>query len=436
MRRRGIIVGLVTVLVAGSVALMPRSDQDVADETARAVSTQLVRADVARARPAVADDVVRELVRDNRAFAFELYERLGGEEDGNLFFSPHSISTALAMTYPGARGKTAEEMAKTLHFTLAGDALHAAFNRLTLDLSDREGAPVGAAGEPLELEIANALWGQTGYPFREEFLRTLASHYDAGMNLVDFARRAEGSRLAINRWVEDHTNGKVEELLPPDVISDLTRLVLVNAIYFKGAWTSPFESAADGSFSNLDGTRATVPMMAKKWKRGYATGEGYAAVRLPYIGGASMTVIVPDEGRFADVETALDADELARIAANLTTHDVDLRMPRFRVETQFKLKEALEALGMVEAFKEPRGESGADLTGMTQRRELFLTEVVHKAFVSVDEKGTEAAAATGVIVQAVSGAPPATLHVERPFIFTIEDDTTGALLFLGRVTTL
>ena len=183
--RRGIVVGLVTVLVAGSVALMQRSDQDVADETARVVSTQLVRADVARARPAVADDVVRELVADNRVFAFDLYERLGREEDGNLFFSPHSISTALAMTYPGARGKTAEEMAKTLHFTLAGDELHAAFNRLTLDLSDREGVPagLGAAGEPLKLEIANALWGQTGYPFREEFLRTLASHYDAAVNL-------------------------------------------------------------------------------------------------------------------------------------------------------------------------------------------------------------------------------------------------------------
>ncbi|MFU8796965.1 MAG: serpin family protein [Dehalococcoidia bacterium] len=377
------------------------------------------------------------IIAGNSAFAFDLYQALR-EEEGNLFFSPYSISLALAMTYAGARGETAEQMADTLSFLLEQEKLHRAFNWLDTELAARGGGAGGKEGEGFRLNIVNAIWGQKGYDMLDAFLNVLAENYGAGLRLLDFVAETEESRRVINDWVSDQTEGRIEDLIPQGAIDQLTRLVLTNAIYFNADWQHPFEKPTrEGTFYLLDGNQVKVPMMRQTESFGYAEGEGYQAVELPYDGGElSMVVLLPDSGEFPTFEQHLDAQRVAAIVDALQTRAVRLTMPKFEFESDFDLKHTLQAMGMTDAFVPPcsfTGE-GADFTGMTDNRELFITDVVHKAFVAVDEEGTEAAAATGVII-GLESMPlyDVEVTIDCPFIFLIRDIDTGAILFVGRV---
>ncbi len=380
------------------------------------------------ATPSAKGADLADLANGNSVFAFELYKNLAAE-DGNLFFSPYSISLALAMTYAGARGETERQMVDTLHFLLPQDRLHPVFNDLDLQLASRaEGSLVKASGG-FQLNIANALWGQRGYGFLEAFLDVLAQNYGAGVRPVDFAGAPEESRVTINDWVAERTEGRIRELIPPEVIDNFTRLVLTNAIYFNATWLHPFLESETrmGAFHLLDGGEVQVPMMSRTAWLGYASGEGYQAVDLPYLGGElSMTILLPNEGRFREFEESADADLVGRILDDIEERNVLLTMPRFEFESQFMLNETLEKMGMPDAFG-----GDADFSGMTgPGSSLAIGAVIHKAFVSVDEKGTEAAAASA-IGMLESGPIPVT--VDRPFMFLIQDRATGTVLFLGRM---
>lgn len=417
-------IAFVVVILLGLVGCSGLDTQAPAPKSARSDKERATS-------PSAADADIGELTLGNAEFALDLYHVLR-EEGGNLFYSPYSISVALAMTYAGARGETERQMADALHYTLPQDRLHPAFNALDLALAARGQGAQGKDGEGFRLNIANAIWGQTGYTFLSEFLDVLAVNYGAGLRLVDFVQASEDARVTINDWVAEQTEGRIKDLIPSGAIDSLTRLVLTNAIYFNAAWSSPFrkESTTDGPFHLLDGSEVTVPIMAQVASYGYAAGDGYQAVELPYDGHEfSMVLLVPEQGEFGAFEDSLDADRVASILSNLAPRQVALSMPRFEVESSFSLIDALTALGMPEAFS-----TEADFSGMTGSRELFISEVVHKAFVSVDEAGTEAAAATAVIMS-LTAAPsePVRVTVDRPFILAIRDIETGALLFVGRV---
>ena len=399
-------------------------DQELRSEKQRVTSPDLTASDM------------RDLVDGNSAFVFDLYQVLSAE-DGNLFYSPYSISLALAMTYAGARGDTEQQMANTLHFILSQDRLHSAFNGLDLELAGRGEGAEGTDEEGFRLNIVNALWGQKDFEFLSEFLDLVAENYGAGLRLLDFVNAAEDSRIAINDWVSEQTEGRIEDLIPPGVIDDLTRLVLTNAIFFNAAWLNPFEKGQtqDGTFHLLDGGEVTVPMMRRTAGFGLAESDGYQAVELPYDGGElSMVILLPDTGQFEGFESSLDADLVHTITESLGTTQVALTMPKFEFESDFGLADSLEAMGMPVAFISSHGpctSEMADFSGMTGTCELFIKEVVHKAFVSVDEAGTEAAAATAVVIGIES--LPASVTIDRPFVFLIRDIETGAILFIGRL---
>ncbi len=366
------------------------------------------------------------LVAGNSAFAADLYQQVHGEA-GNLFMSPHSISIALAMTYAGAAGSTATQMAEALSFDLPAAQLHPAFNGLDLVLESRGGA-ADSDTIPFRLNVANSIWGQEGYPFQDPFLDTLAVNYGAGMNVLDFLTQAEDSRVRINDWVEAQTNNKIEELLPRGAINGGTRLVLTNAVYFSAAWSEPFEASAtsDATFTTPTGPVTTATMHSLH-EAGYGEGAGWKAAELGYDGGElSMVIVVPDD--LAAFEASLSGETFATVGAALGTRLLDLSLPKFTFDAPLDLKEPLQALGMTDAF-----DGEADFSGIDGSRSLAITDVLHKGFVSIDEAGTEAAAATAVIVGVTSSPEPATLSVDRPFVFFIKDIQTGAILFVGRV---
>ena len=397
------------------------------------------RSDKDRTVSSVGSADLDELVRGNNAFAFDLYHALS-DGQGNLFYSPFSISQALAMTSAGARGETLSQMETTLHHRLPQSSLHPAFNALDRTLASRGQAPGGApndageAGQYFRLNIANAVWGQDGYHFLPDFLDVLAENYEAGMMAVDFVAAPDDSRVRINDWVAEETESKIKDLLPPGIIDESTRLVLTNAIYFNASWLWPF-SPRDTEvrpFHLAGGGTVAVPMMTETTKEfyGYARGDGYQAVDLPYSWGElSMTVLLPDEGKLGEFEGSLDSEMLNRIIDDIEIDYVTLTMPLFEFESEFSLGDTLAEMGMPDAFA-----SGADFSGMTGSRDLWIRAVVHKAFVSVDEEGTEAAAATAVVMDdSGPGKEPIVVTVDRPFIFLIRDTGTGTILFLGRV---
>ena len=382
-----------------------------------------------------------ELVRGNNAFAFDLYRALGDGE-GNLFYSPFSISQALAMTSAGARGETLRQMEATLQYRLPQSELHPAFNALDRILASRGQEPggtpndAGEAGQYFRLNIANAIWGQHGYQFLPDFLDVLAENYGAGMMAVDFVGALDESRVRINDWVAEETAGKVEDLLPPGTIERSTRLVLTNAIYFNASWLWPFNQR-DTQLRpfHLSGSGTVrVPMMTETTKEfyGYARGDGYQVVDVPYSwGGMSMTILLPDEDTtLGALEGSLGPDLFRQIIHSIEIDYVTLTMPLFEFESEFSLGDTLAEMGMPDAFDD----RAADFSGMTGSRDLWISRVVHKAFVSVDEEGTEAAAATGVVMlESGLAKEPIAVTVDRPFIFLIRDTGTGTVLFLGRV---
>ncbi len=326
-------------------------------------------------------------------------------------------------------------MADTLHFLLPQEELHPAFYSLGLDFAIRaEGASgYGEEGQPFQLNIANALWGQEGYPFHEEFLNLLSESYGAGLYPVDFENAPGEARQMVNDWVAEETEDKIRDIVPPGAISPITRLVLANAIYFNAGWLFPFEESMtqDDVFTLLDGSQVTVPMMSQEESFGYVQGDGYQAVEMPYYGyDMAMLILVPDEGEFESFEEFLDFETFSAIQSSILWERVQLFMPSFEFEFDLSLSAILSSMGMTNAFDG----AVADFSGMTDAESLFISEVLHKAFVKVDEQGTEAAAAT-VVIMAAGGAPvgPIELRVDRPFIFTIYDHQTGSILFVGRV---
>jgi serpin B len=372
------------------------------------------------------------LVEGNSAFAFDLYQELKDAE-GNLFYSPYSISLALAMTYAGARGETEAQMANALDFFLAQDRLHPAFNALSLELDSRGQGAEGKDDEGFRLNIVNAIWGQKDYEFLSDFLDVLAVNYGAGLRILDFINETEASRVTINDWVAEQTEGRIEDLIPPGMLTPIARLVLTNAIYFNAAWAEPFNEDAtqEGTFYRLDGSQVSVPMMRQGENFRYGEGDGYQAVELPYDGNElAMVILLPESGQFESFEAALDAERVAGIIDGMDYRQVNLTMPRFEFESSFSLKTVLIAMGMPIAFSETQ----ADFSGISDSPErLYIWEVVHKAFVSVDEEGTEAAAATAVIMNgSAAPAEPAEFTADRPFIFLIQDIETGTVLFVGR----
>jgi serpin B len=422
MNKRLIAV-LVIVLLLPLIASIQMA-QPAAAEVLKSDKERIISPDVSTSEQAL-------LVEGNSAFAFDLYQALKGEE-GNLFYSPYSISLALAMTYAGARGETAEQMAATLQFMLEQDRLHPAFNWLDAELAKRGEGAEGKDGEGFRLNIVNAIWGQKDYEFLSDFLDVLAENYGAGLRILDFITETEKSRLIINDWVSDQTEGRIEDLIPQGAIDALTRLVLTNAIYFNAAWEYPFDEdmTADGPFYLLDGGQVTVPMMKQTESFGYTEGEGYQAVELQYDGSElSMVILLPVSGNFEAFEEGLQAQQVCDIISSLQPTEVALTMPKFEFDSEFSLKDTLAEMGMPIAFS---GE--ADFSGMTGNRELSISDVIHKAFVSVDEAGTEAAAATAVIMK-LTGVPEPLVEVtiDHPFIFLIRDIETGAILFVGRV---
>jgi serpin B len=383
------------------------------------------------ASPDIPVNDYRALVEGNNAFALDLYQTLRSQ-GGNLIFSPFSISLALAMTYAGARGETESQMAETLHFDLPQGHLHPAFNALDQELATRREAKADEE-ELLQLNIANAVWAEQSYPFLQEYLDLIASNYGAGIPLADFINQFETVRKEINGWVFDQTQEKIKDLLPEGVLNSNTRMVLVNAIHFKADWLSQFDAndTYDSPFHLLDGTEVTVEMMHQGMNVPYYRGDGFQAVELPYAGDtASMVILVPDEGNFEAFDSSLNSGLLDESINGMQPTSLMLALPKFTFESAFDLADALKFMGMLDAF-DPEN---ADFSGMTTRKDLFVSDVVHKAFVAVDEEGTEAAAATAVIIEATGALlHDVTLTIDRPFLFIIRDKPSRQLLFIGRV---
>jgi serpin B len=436
-----VLLSLVIILVAGCAAPQPIAPPAPAPDpipspspvaTPEPVQVSTLQSEKPRVTsPQVNESDLVTLVDGNGEFAFELYGVLK-EADGNLFYSPYSISQALAMTYAGARSETEEQMSDTLHFSLSQERLHPAFNGLDIELSKRGDGAQGKDEEGFRLNIVNAIWGQKDYEFLSEFLDVLAENYGTGLRILDFFNAPEESRTTINNWVSEQTDGRIEDLIPEGAIDALTRLVLTNAIYFNAAWQVPFneEATADGPFYLLNGKVVTVPMMTQTESLGFAEGDGYRVVELPYDSGElSMVILFPNDGRFEAFESAMDYRMIQDIISDISYQQVNLTVPKFEFESEFSLKKALADMGMPVAFT-----ADADFSGMTGNRDLAIDDVLHTAFVSVDEAGTEAAAATTVMMSLTAvPAPPVVVTIDRPFVFLIRDIQTGAILFAGRV---
>jgi serpin B len=382
--------------------------------------------------PTIPDDDIKNLVDGNNAFALDIYQTLRSES-GNLILSPFSISLALAMTYAGARGETETQMADVLHFT-SQDKVHPAFNALDLAL-EKEPVNLDEEQEPLKLNVANAVWAEQTYPFLPEFLDIIAVNYGAGVQLADFINKPNEERLAINDWVSEQTEDRINDLLADGTITSYTRMVLVNAIYFKADWLRKFDpnTTYDAPFHLLDGSEVTSPMMNDAMHGiPYMLGDGYQAIELAYAGEtAAMDIILPDEGNFEAFEAGFDKAKYDEIIQEMqVSSSVMVSLPKFEFTKDFSLADPLSTLGMGAAFDG----ATADFSGMTGNKDLFIADVIHKAFVAVDEAGTEAAAATAVIMEATS-APmyDAFFQADRPFIFIIRDTVNGQVLFMGRV---
>ena len=378
-------------------------------------------------KPAEPDEAA--LVKGNSEFALDLYARLRAR-DGNVFFSSYSISNALAMTYAGARGQTATQMAAALRFPMDGDRLHQSFAKVHRDVNGA-GAKGGA-----EMQVANALWTQMGLATLPAFQATVKNLYGAGLTPLDFRRAPEKARMTINAWVEQQTRDRIKDLIPEGVVRPDTRVVLTNAIYFKGKWKHAFPTAAtrNDKFTLSTGKAIDdVPLMSQQRRFRYLDGGSFQALELPYDADQqSMVVFLPKRADgLAELEKTLTAARLADWLAQLAAQEVDVTLPRFKVTADFQLKDALTDLGMPLAFS-----PNADFSGITTGEPLSLSAVIHKAYVDVNEKGTEAAAATAATMRATLAVAPEPRHVFRadhPFFFVIRDNGTGTLLFAGRL---
>ncbi len=384
-----------------------------------------VRAQLARAPATVSPSDAAALASGNATFAGRMLELLSRTQP-TFAFSPFSISSALAMTYAGARAQTATEMSKALDFRLAADRLQRAFNALGVSLA---AANQGGA----TVDVANALYGQRGLAFRRAFLAALARYYGAGVRTVDFEHAAEAARVEINAWVAGQTHGKIPNLLSPGEVDQATRMVLVNAVYLNAKWASPFtRSATAPAPFHAPGGTVNVPTMNQIGFFGYRHATGYSVLELPYRGGRlAFDVLLPDPGKLDALLQKLRTGELPAAVGGLRSRHVELSLPKLQLRTQFQLSAALSTLGMPVAFGDQ-----ADFSGMAgSPGELRISGVIHEAYIRVDEAGTEAAAATAVGIATAAAPGPGLIHfdVDRPFVFVLRDTSTNAMLFAGSV---
>lgn len=371
----------------------------------------------------------------NNQFAFEFFRHLAADPEygeGNIFFSPFSLSSALAITCEGARGTTAEEIRSVFHFPDNRSLMRSGFFETISGINSRVNA--------YTLKTANALWAEKMYPFLPEYIQTAEDYYGARTTNLDFIRAPEESRQTINRWVEEQTEDKIRDLVPAGEIDSATRLVITNAIYFRGTWVREFDrnKTEEADFRAGDGQIVSVPMMQRTDENaifGYMETEGFQALSLPYESGGgreiSMLVILPKGESLSGVEQALDRQMYDGIRAGLGERQVKVYLPRFAMETKYFLPRVLSSMGMTRAFT-----PGADFSGMDGTGGLFIANIIHQAFVETNEEGTEAAAATAVILQktalpAGDGVP--VFRADHPFLFIIHDQETGNILFMGRV---
>ncbi len=402
-----------------------------APSTQPTASTQTGKSDIAPPSPIAVAGPAETAVKASNGFGLALYQELKGKE-GNLVFSPASISVALAMTYAGAKGTTAKEMETTLQSGSDGKAFHGAW---ATQLSAWQ-KPTGA-----EIAVANRLFGDKKYNFEAPYLSLTKAHYGAPLQSVDFAGAPEKQRVMINGWVAEQTRDRIQDLIPKPGVTGDTRMALVNAIYFKAKWNEPFPTTAtkDDTFTTGAGTKVTTPMMSHTTHAQYGEVDGVQLMELGYQGGrfATLFVLPATNQKLADVETKLDRDLLDKWTGALKGERTWIRLPKFKIEpgAAVELSDPLKAMGMNQAFV--RGE--ADFTGITNpsnpEDRLFIEKVYHKAFVAMDEAGTEAAAATAVMMGRAGGVPaePKKFHADRPFLFFIRDTTTNLVVFAGRI---
>ncbi len=383
------------------------------------------------ARPALSAAAAAEAAQEVDAFGLDLYRQTASAD--NTVLSPASVAVALAMARAGARGETASQMDGVLHDFGSDDRAGGA-NSLQQALDGLNGTFIDAAGnkQALTLRIANAAFAQRGMTMEPAYLDALSARFGAGLDLVDYSKNPEAARLLIDTWVSDRTEARIPELLAPGTIDKSTRLSLVDAAYLKAPWDNPFDTAAthDAAFTRADGSVVQVPTMhALLHDAGHATGSDWQAVELPYAGNSLvLDVIVPSS--IATFDKAFDAAKFAQIVGAFRTGEVVLALPKFKVESKIDLKDTLARMGMPDAF-----DATADFSGITAAEQLVISAVAHQANIAVDEKGTEATAATAALASPMSLAPgpPMTLNVDHPFIFAVRDRGTGAVLFLGRV---
>jgi serpin B len=421
---------LVTTVPA--LALVACNGGSSSDDTGTAVSTSVQR----DKSPQVTAADEATLVTGNTDFAFGLYHGLSsGDTTGNLFYSPYSVSLALAMTYAGATGSTATQMASALQFTLPASRLNPAFDKLDLAVQAKPAGAKGQDGQPFAVNVADSLWGDQSVTFQQGFVDTLAADYGASLRTVDFTDQPGQAEAAINTWVADATNDKIDPLLAPGTLTSDTRFVIVNAVYFNASWATTFEktSTQTGPFTRADGSTVQTPLMVSDGTAtAYAKGANWQAVELPYSGNTtSMVVVLPDTGAYAAVEKGLSGTFFAGVTAALAPSGViELTLPSFKIHgSTISLAPQLQALGMSDAF-DP---SKANFTAMIPAGGTYIGDVLHQAFVDVDESGTEAAAATAVVgLGAAAPVPGVTVTVDHPFFFFIRDRASNTVLFVGR----
>ncbi|MGB9707194.1 MAG: serpin family protein [Microgenomates group bacterium] len=384
---------------------------------------------VAEPKQKLAD--INNVVDANNQFALDYYSKLKEKDSDNIFFSPFSISTALAMTYEGARGQTAEEMRRVFYFprddNLRRTEYAAIFNQLN------------KGDKKYKLSTANALWAQKDYQFLAEYFDKVEKYYGGKATNLDFKKDPEGSRITINNWVEDQTNDKIKDLIPQGLINELTRLVLTNAVYFKGEWIKQFneKDTKDEDFRISKNNSIKVPMMQRtdeEAKFNYAENDKLQILEMPYSGEElSMLILLPKNDDLATLENLLSAKKLSEWKKDLKNQRVKIFIPKFKLETKYSMAGDLKAMGMPTAFR-----PGADFSGMNGAKGLYIGEVIHQAFIEVNEEGTEAAASSAVVF--MLGAAPGQktpkipiFRVDHPFIFLIQEKSTGIIIFMGRV---
>ena len=368
----------------------------------------------------------REIIEANNRFAINLYSQYKSEE-GNIFFSPFSISTAMAMVYEGAEGKTAKEIKSVFGFPKYDNSRRNQYSNLLSEINKKD--------KEYALNTANALWAEQDFQFLDEYITTVEEYYGGKTTNLDFKNEWEASRLIINNWVEDKTNDKIKDLLPEDVIDADTRLVLTNAIYFKAKWLIQFDTdkTSDENFRVNPDKSIKVPMMQRTDRKSifnYTQNEDLQILEMPYAGeDLSMLILLPLDDDIEALENSFTIEKLTEWKKSLRRRKVNIYIPKFKFETKYFMKNTLSDLGMPTAFT-----NSADFSGMTGTKDLAISKVIHQAFIEVNEEGTEAAATTGVTMMALSKKPPTPIFkADHPFIFIIQQKETGNILFMGRV---